>query len=357
LNVRIDSALQASAHHYQRTGRCLYITTDIIDSKEDFEELEEEEQFWDESLLLPEGFDLGTLYNEHLVHMAEIAGLFEQGPQHTSQYSSQFLQENHDSQNDENEMDNYNNHPEASEPTHVSQSQADSRMDSSSAGTELGQDIPSFGNFVSGHKELLPSNDLSGSSGSSHESQAVTQVNSFSVDDDTLYISDSQYPQNAFLFPDSFAASPCQLHSIGIPCTSLYQSSYDFSENEMGNGFTSNSLLSTSNLQPPSQDPFDIDDLWNTGIMGERENELTTPTAVTIPVVDTSIIPLIPGRSLSSSVIPTGIDSGTDQDIRSGNSMSERQSQNPTALQEQSLILTPSVVDIDNDRNGSETGK
>jgi hypothetical protein len=343
LNVRIDSALQASAHHYQRTGRCLYITTAIINSGEDFQELEEEEEFWDESLLLPEGFNRGTLYNEHLVYMGEIARMFEQGPQHASQCSSQFPQQNHDSQNDENERDAYINHPEADEPTQVSQSQADSHMDNSSAGTELGQDIPNFGNFVAGHMER-PSNGLLGSSGSSHQSQVVTQVNSLSVDDDTLYMSDSQYPQNPFLCSDLFGVNLCQLHGIGMPCASLCQSSYDFSENEIGNGFTSNSLLRPSNLQPPSQDPFDIDDLWNTGIMGEREDELVTPTAVTIPVANTPIIPLIPGRSLSSSVIPTGVGNGTGQDIQSGSSTSEHQLQNPTA-------------DIDNDRNGSETDK
>jgi len=50
----MESALNASWQHYQRTGRALYITPATVMSNETFEELEDPEQFNDPDLLLPE---------------------------------------------------------------------------------------------------------------------------------------------------------------------------------------------------------------------------------------------------------------------------------------------------------------
>lgn len=50
----MESALNASWQHYQRTGRALYITPATVMGNETFEELEDPEQFNDPDLMLPE---------------------------------------------------------------------------------------------------------------------------------------------------------------------------------------------------------------------------------------------------------------------------------------------------------------
>lgn len=64
--ARIESALQASRFHYQRTGRCFYITKSVVMGDTSFEELEDYHQFWDPNLLLPENVSREQLYEEHL---------------------------------------------------------------------------------------------------------------------------------------------------------------------------------------------------------------------------------------------------------------------------------------------------
>ena len=51
--------------HYERTGRCFYVTEEIVASDTVFEELEDEEHFWDTKLLLPEGLTRQQLQEEH----------------------------------------------------------------------------------------------------------------------------------------------------------------------------------------------------------------------------------------------------------------------------------------------------
>jgi hypothetical protein len=72
-NARIESAIQASRFHYERTGRCFYITEAVVMGDTSFEELEEYEQFWDSALLLPDNVTREQLYEEH-VDSLEAAG-------------------------------------------------------------------------------------------------------------------------------------------------------------------------------------------------------------------------------------------------------------------------------------------
>jgi hypothetical protein len=76
IEARIDSAVQASRYHYERTGRCLYITRAEILADKLFEELEEEEQFFDPQLILPDGFSRHQLYQEHLHAMQAAEACF-----------------------------------------------------------------------------------------------------------------------------------------------------------------------------------------------------------------------------------------------------------------------------------------
>ena len=76
LKARIESALQASKLHYERTGRCFYITTQIVESDCVFDELEDEEQFWDPDLLLPERLTLEQLREEHYDSLRAAGAVF-----------------------------------------------------------------------------------------------------------------------------------------------------------------------------------------------------------------------------------------------------------------------------------------
>ena len=80
LKARIESALQASKLHYQRTGRCFYITKEIVDSDCVFDELEDEDQFWDPDLLLPEGLTAERLRDEHYDSLHAAGAVFPPHP-------------------------------------------------------------------------------------------------------------------------------------------------------------------------------------------------------------------------------------------------------------------------------------
>ena len=62
---RVESALQASSCHYQRTRCVLYITEEIVLGDALFEELEEPEQFLDPNLRLPPGITLEMLLQDN----------------------------------------------------------------------------------------------------------------------------------------------------------------------------------------------------------------------------------------------------------------------------------------------------
>ena len=66
---RINSALEASRHHFYRTGRAFYITEQIVADGRTFEELDDEEQFSDPHLLYPHGLDPAVV---RAAHEAEI---------------------------------------------------------------------------------------------------------------------------------------------------------------------------------------------------------------------------------------------------------------------------------------------
>ena len=78
--ARIESAIQASRFHYERTGRCFYITEEIVKGRTSFEELEEFEQFWDPGLLLPEKVTREQVFEEHIGSL-EAAGALLPGYQ------------------------------------------------------------------------------------------------------------------------------------------------------------------------------------------------------------------------------------------------------------------------------------
>jgi hypothetical protein len=279
LSERLASALQASAHHYERTSRCFYITQAIVESEKAFEELEEEEQFLDPDLKLPKNFDVEQLYREHLDLMAEIPGFYNQAPQHASQCALQVPQQYPDFQNDVDEMDAYINYPEPDQVTQTHQSQADNFMDDSSAAAELEVDIPDFDNIIEGQSGLS-SNDLLGSLAfSSPELQVSRQVSSASVGQVISYISDSQYQysQEPFLLSVSPNTNTCQPHSNVVRSDPLCKTVDKLFGNATSTGYTSDTR--TNNRQPHSQNAFD--DLQNTGVRGKMpEKELKQMQAV-----------------------------------------------------------------------------
>ena len=61
---RIESALEASRLHFERTGRCYYLTPSIVEGNTSFEDLEDTDHFSDQRLLLPQGFNLHQLWKE-----------------------------------------------------------------------------------------------------------------------------------------------------------------------------------------------------------------------------------------------------------------------------------------------------
>jgi len=63
---RIKSALQASAMHYERTGRCLNITADLVAQFSTLEELDEKEDFFNPALLLPAGVTVAELWKSNV---------------------------------------------------------------------------------------------------------------------------------------------------------------------------------------------------------------------------------------------------------------------------------------------------
>jgi len=63
---RIKSALQASAMHYDRTGRCLNITAELVAQFTTFEELDEKEDFFNPLLLLPAGVTVAELWKANV---------------------------------------------------------------------------------------------------------------------------------------------------------------------------------------------------------------------------------------------------------------------------------------------------
>ena len=67
---RIKSALQASAMHYDRTGRCLNITAELVAQFATFEELDEKEDFFNPSLLLPAGVTVAELWKANVEAMS-----------------------------------------------------------------------------------------------------------------------------------------------------------------------------------------------------------------------------------------------------------------------------------------------
>lgn len=69
ISDRVISALEASRHHFHRTGRAFYITEQIVADGRTFEELDDEEQFNDPHLLYPYGLDPAVV---RAAHEAEI---------------------------------------------------------------------------------------------------------------------------------------------------------------------------------------------------------------------------------------------------------------------------------------------
>jgi hypothetical protein len=79
---RIESALEASRLHFERTGRCYYLTPSIVEGNTSFEDLEDNDHFSDPRLLLPQGFNLRQLWEErcHALKLA-LCPLPSRGPQ------------------------------------------------------------------------------------------------------------------------------------------------------------------------------------------------------------------------------------------------------------------------------------
>lgn len=78
LEERIEAAVRASYFHYQRTGRCLNITREIVESGVSLVELDDLEDLWNEDLLLPSELTLDRLLEERLIRRqareAQLAG-------------------------------------------------------------------------------------------------------------------------------------------------------------------------------------------------------------------------------------------------------------------------------------------
>jgi hypothetical protein len=66
LDQRLKSAVDASKIHYERTGRCFNITREIVQEGASFDELDDEEEFFNPDLILPEGVSVADLWSDHM---------------------------------------------------------------------------------------------------------------------------------------------------------------------------------------------------------------------------------------------------------------------------------------------------
>jgi hypothetical protein len=281
--VRIESALQASAHHYQRTGRCFYITAAIVQSAGSFEELEDDEHFRDRALLLPPGINLRQLYHEHLRHMNEIARYTSRASQRSSQCTTQTpSQHNPNPQhyfirpadtlinNLDTGQPRPNPQPNVIRPTDTLINNLDTgqpRQSSQSQGNssrvpevgQVGHNRPNSQNHINRHMRN-PSNISDLADDDSYQSWFVRRM-SPSFDKDISSVSRLAFASDPRLRVKPFETCHIsQLHTEGIHSESLIQHIDEIFKSESISLFPWNIIL---RRPTSSQDTVAMDEWWN----------------------------------------------------------------------------------------------
>jgi hypothetical protein len=223
--VRIESALQASAHHYERTGRCFYITPTIVASGNNYEELEDAEHFRDKTLLLPKGLDIKQLRREQLHHLTEMTHYSPVFPYGTTRSPSQVASQNNtNSQNAVNlQQDTWVNSHGPGQARQSSQSQGNGSRVPVLAQTAPAQVSPNVPNLVT-RPMRLPANIVDLALDTSNKSQFFGPNNlaSFARDTDSMSPPESTRASCSTL-SRSKTSHISQLHTEGMHSASLIQ--------------------------------------------------------------------------------------------------------------------------------------
>jgi hypothetical protein len=258
--VRIESALQASAHHYERTGRCFYITPTIVDSGNNYEELEDAEQFGDTKLLLPKGLNIKQLRREQLHHLTEMTHYSPLFPQGTTRCPSQVpSQNNANSQNAVNlHQDTWVNSHGPGQSSQTSQSQGNGSRVPVLAQTAPAQVSPNVPNLVT-RPVRLPANIVDLASDTSYKSQFFGPENLPPFTRDTDSMSTPQFTWNSrFTLRPIKTCDISQLHTEGMHSASLIQLIDEIFEKESAGIYPWNVILGRTSS---SQEAFN--GWWN----------------------------------------------------------------------------------------------
>jgi hypothetical protein len=221
--MKIESALQASAHHYERTQRCFYITETIVESGNNYEELEDDEHFRDPALLLPKGLDIMQLHGERLNHLNEMAQYSSLFPPGTTRCPLQVpSQNNMNPQSSVNlPRDTWINSHDPGQSSQSSRSQGNGSRVPVLAGTV--QVTPNVPNLVTRNMRP-PSNIIDLALDTSYKSQFFGPKKLPSFIKDTSSMSTPQFAWDPrFTLRRIKTYDISQLHTEGMHSTSLIQ--------------------------------------------------------------------------------------------------------------------------------------